>query len=239
MIMSERKTNFNMSYAKLSILSYQSCDIIMRDIAEFERFGITNSKVTAFQSQVEAFDNTPQDEELQGVVTDITIAKNKLVEQSKTLIREASLFIKLVYPKDTGVYKSLKISNFNKKSNYELYRMSFGVVRIARLKADSLSPELQAVIDELESVNNQLRVQLKEQHFAIQNRDLATHERIELANSIYTQLSLFYSIGQGVWAERNEAKFNDYVIYGSSSTPPQNSKSSEEREEAGEELPNR
>ncbi len=239
MIINERKTNFNMSYAKLSILSYQSCDTIMRDIAEFERFGISSSKVTAFQSQVEALDNTPQDEELQGIVTDITLAKNKLVEQAKTLIREATLFIKLVYPKNTGVYNSLKLTNFSQKSNYELYRMSFGIVRIARLKADSLSPELQTVADELESVSNQLRDKLKEQYFAMQNRDLATQERVELANSIYKQLSMFYTIGQGVWLERNEAKYNDYIIYGSSSAPPQNSNTSEEQgDEGGEELPN-
>ncbi len=215
-----------MTYAELAVLGHQTCDTVMRDIAEFEQFGINNSKVTAFESQVTALDNTPRDEELQALVMEATNAKNQLAEQAKTLIRKALVYIKDVYPSNSSIFVSLDTSRLGDKSHKELNRIIYGIARIARLKEDSFLPEFQTVVSELEAVNIDLLQKLKEQSFAIQDRDIATHERIELANSIYSQLASFNYVGQTVWLEVHEAKYNDYVIYGSSkkkdSSPPEN-----------------
>lgn len=240
MISRERKTNFNMTYAELAVLGHQTCDTVIRDIAEFEKFGITSSKVTAFQSQVTALDNTPRDEEFQALVIDATNTKNQLAEEAKTLIRKAIVFIKDVYPDNSGIFKALNTAKLAHKNNDELSRTVYGIVRIARLKEESFLPELQVVVNELEGVNNQLLQMLKEQHLTIQDRDIATHERIELANSVYSQLSRFNYVGRTIWAETHEAKYNDYVVYGSSykkqeNDPPENTDSGEQ---GGSELPN-
>ncbi len=236
MISKERKTSFNMTYAELAVLGHQICDTVTRDITEFEKFGITNSKVTAFQSQVTALDNTPRDEEFQALVMEATNVKNQLADQTKTLIRKALVFIKDVYPVNSAIFKALDTARLAKKSNNELNRIIYGIVRISRLQEENFLPELQVVVNELETVNNQLLEKLKAQHSAIQDRDIATLERIKLANSLYSQLSSFNYVGQTIWAEVHEAKYNDYVISGSSkkksSSPPENS------EQEDDELPN-
>jgi len=237
MYSTEKKTNFKISYAELSMLSHQSYDTIMRDITEFEHFGISSNEVEALKSQAEELDNTPKDEELQGVVMDITISKNEIAEQVRMLIRKSTTFIKLVYNPSTGVYKSLDVESLSRKNDYELYNTAFGVVRISRLKADDFSPNLQDVATELEAAANQLLQKKKERHFAIQNRDIATQARVELANSLYSKLSKLTSLGREIWIEQDEAKYNDYVIYGSSQKKPDNSPPNSEDQDQ-EELPN-
>ena len=220
MYLNERKTKFNMSYANLSGISRLQCDTILRDIVEFERFGISNADVEAFRSQVEVFDNTPIDEELSGIVIDLTIAKNELAEEVKTLIREVARFVKQVYKKQSGVYYSLSISDMSNKSDLQLLRTAWCVIRLVRLKAEELHVNAQDVADQLEAVNTEFESKIKAKDFAVQDRDMATDSRIELANSIYSKLIDFAELGAGIWAERNEAKYNDYIIYKTSSSKP-------------------
>ncbi len=88
----------------------------------------------------------------------------------------------------------------------ELNRTTNCVVRVARLKAEELNDNAQEAANNLETANNLFRNKIKAKDYAVQDRDMATNNRIELANSIYAEL------GSGIWAERNEAKYNDYVI---------------------------
>lgn len=107
-----------------------------------------------------------------------------------------------------------------------------------RQLADKFAPELQNVANEFETVNNLFNQKIEDKRFAIETRNIATDSRLELANSIYSQLVRLNNLGAGIWAERNEVKYNDYIIYrGSSSTsPPENSEG--DSEEEGEEMPN-
>ncbi len=142
-----------MSYANLSGISKGQCNTIMRDIVEFERFGITAETVAAFRSQVEVLDNTPKDEELRGVVITLTAVKNEQAEQVKTLIREIALFVKQVYKQNSGVYSALDIYDLSKKTDNDLHRSAISVVRTMRTMANDFEPEVQNVANELETVN--------------------------------------------------------------------------------------
>ena len=220
MYLNERKTKFNMSYAKLSGISHLQCDTILRDIVEFERYGISATEVEAFRSQVEAFDHTPIDEELSGIVIDLTIAKNELAEEAKTLIREVARFVKQVYNKQTGTYRCMKITKMDNYPDMELYRTAENVVRFARLIAEELNPNTQEVANQLEIVANKFKNKIKAKDFSVQDRDIATEIRIKTANNIYSKLVKFAELGAGIWAERSEAKYNDYIIYGSPANKP-------------------
>jgi len=52
-----------------------------------------------------------------------------------------------------------------------------------------------------------------------ETRDLATQTRIEKGNALWAEMTYLASIGQTLYADTNEAKYNDYVLIGSS-TPP-------------------
>ena len=55
----------------------------------------------------------------------------------------------------------------------------------------------------------------------ISDRDLATESRIETLNTLYALLMKYASIGQDIFYELNEAKYNDYVIYDTPSGLPE------------------
>ncbi len=47
----------------------------------------------------------------------------------------------------------------------------------------------------------------------ISDRDVATEDRIEVLNTLYRILIKYAGIGQDIFYETDEAKYNDYVIY--------------------------
>ncbi len=234
---SVKKTNFSMSYADLSGISKQKVNTVIRDIAEFERFGITAEQVNAFRAKVEDFDNTQIDQEFRGVIVAATVQKNELANQVRHLIRETSVFIKQHYGLQSSAYQTLEIKELSQLSDTKLFRRANSVIRVARLVAGELPTGIETAVNELETVNNSFSNSIENKNSLVEQRDIATHGRISLANSIYKELMEYCEIGQVVWAETHEAKYNDYVIYGSSSasSPPENS---DNGDEGDEELPN-
>ena len=55
----------------------------------------------------------------------------------------------------------------------------------------------------------------------ISDRDMATENRVENLNYLYSLVSKYAGIGQDIFYEVNEAKYNDYVIYDTPSGMPE------------------
>ena len=52
---------------------------------------------------------------------------------------------------------------------------------------------------------------------------IATEKRVEELNALYALVIKYAGIGQDIFYEENEAKYNDYVIYDTpSGLPPEN-----------------
>ncbi|MCX6156050.1 MAG: hypothetical protein NT007_18025 [Candidatus Kapabacteria bacterium] len=56
------------------------------------------------------------------------------------------------------------------------------------------------------------------QNTAINERDNKTEERIAAGNALYAKVSNYCDVGKRVFASTNQAKYNDYVIYGAGGT---------------------
>lgn len=54
----------------------------------------------------------------------------------------------------------------------------------------------------------------------ISDRDVATEGRIETLNTLYSYVTKYAGIGQDIFYEINEAKYNDYVLYDTPSGMP-------------------
>jgi hypothetical protein len=50
----------------------------------------------------------------------------------------------------------------------------------------------------------------------IGDRDVMQEERVELANSIYAKLVSYTTTGRNIWSTTNVAKYNDYLVYNTS-----------------------
>lgn len=231
------KTNFSMSYADLAGISKQKVNTVIRDITEFERFNVTLEKVNAFKAKVEEFDNTQIDQEHRGVIVATTEQKNELANKVRHLIRETTMYFRQTYGANSKFVNAMSISELSSLTDLELHRRAVSVVRVSKIATDELPSSVIGIVNELESTNEAFNNAIDTKSTLVELRDIAAHERVELANSIYKELMNYCEIGQVVWAETHEAKYNDYVIYrGSSySSPPQNSDSGDNDRE---ELPN-
>ncbi|MCX6153292.1 MAG: hypothetical protein NT007_03945 [Candidatus Kapabacteria bacterium] len=73
-----------------------------------------------------------------------------------------------------------------------------------------------AMIDDLEDTAQLMEDSMNEIATAQETRDIKAVERIEKGNELYALVSRYCEIGKYIWEDVNEAKYNDYVIYGSS-----------------------
>jgi len=235
----ELKTNFNMAYADLSALSKQQVNTIMRDITEFENYGISAAEIQAFRTKVEELDNMRIDEDYRGLVMEATQSKDALAKPIKSSVREIAFFVKQTYDVQSGSYARLNIGEIGKLSDFKLFRTARSFCRVVRSMNLPLTDAIENKLSELESNYEQFSELINEKDKRVEERDVATLNRVLLANEIYNKFSNYSQLGQVIWAERNEAKYNDYVIYGSSkkkdSSPPENADGSAD---GSEELPN-
>jgi len=63
----------------------------------------------------------------------------------------------------------------------------------------------QNLVDELDTL-------VDEQRFAVKDRDIAVDDRIKKGNALYEKLVELAEYGKSAWLNKNEAKYNDYVI---------------------------
>jgi len=237
----ESKVNFSMSYAELAGVSKQRANTIMRDIAEFENYGIKAAEIAAFKAKVVEFDKMRIDEDYRGLVMQATQDKDVLAKQIRSNIRTIAMFVKRAYNTQTGAYARLKLGKIAQISDLKLYRTTNSFCRIVRALDIPLTDTIVEHLSALESENEQFNALIEQKNIKIEERDIATLVRVAMANEIYSQFSDYCNVGQVIWAEQNEAKYNDYVIYGGSPTapPPENTDGSKNRDDQGNsELPN-
>ena len=144
------------------------------------------------------------------------------------MIRPIRNMAELQY-KNGGKYKTFGFDGMDKMDDNNLYRLALRVVRVGT----KLLPELQAqgltatlltsLADEATACHNAIDAQDN----AIEDRDLATQERVGLGNALYAILVQLASIGKSLFEDNDEARYNDYVLYDehnqSDMPPPLNS----------------
>ena len=76
----------------------------------------------------------------------------------------------------------------------------------------------QTIIDNLSTILLAFDSSIDSKAAAIENRDESTQERITIANTLYSQIAEVFDYGKEYYYPRDEAKYNDYIIYDSPSS---------------------
>jgi hypothetical protein len=85
--------------------------------------------------------------------------------------------------------------------------------------ANAYTVELQAkgltagMIADLDTKCTQFDLAIAAKEDAVLAREVATEQRVTLANDLYARIVRICGFGKDYWFTRNEAKYNDYVIY--------------------------
>ena len=157
----------------------------------------------------------PTDEELQGDVSIATETKDATAETVKTAIRDIMVRAKTGFGEHSAKYRKFGTKGMDEMNDFELHRCAERVARVADIFLTLLSPKglKQDMIDDLIAITAQFYQELIVKEDTVADRDIATEERITLANSLYTRLVEVCEYGKTYWADKSEAKYNDYVIY--------------------------
>lgn len=190
---------------------------VTRDLTDFGTRGVTADTVTALMAKRETFVACPMDSELLGELMVATEAKDALAEQLRAAIRNIRNMAEIKFG-NSGKYAKFGFKDMSKMPDRDLVLLGRKVVRIATNYLAELESEglTEAKITALSDLSADFDDSLEVQVAAIEARDLATQDRIEKGNALYADVVRLTSIGQTLYFETNPAKYNDYIIYGSS-----------------------
>lgn len=221
MTLETAKRDYKMSDATLKQRSDQTKLYCERDIISFNTRNVTQLTLDDFKDLIDIFDDTPTDVVLKSQVMEKTEIKDALAEQIRIAIRPIRNMAELKYG-NSAKYQGFGFKNMDKLNDDELRRMAKTVVLqgttlLAELASEGLT---QTMLTNLTNLTDSFDDAIDAQKLMIAERDSATEDRINKGNTLYAELSRLCSIGRSLFIDTDPAKYNDYVIYGSTGTNP-------------------
>jgi hypothetical protein len=208
-----RKYHFPDSW--LTTLCNRTILFMIRDILKFSAYAVDAAVVDAYRDEVDEFEVYPTDIELAGKQKIKTEEKDTAADLTKTGIRGVMTRVVLKFKEGTPKYEMFGTKGMDAMTDSELLKCGRRVVRmgteyLAELAGTGLTALiLTALDDQCQTFEDAIGAQ----EDAISKRDIATQERSLLGNAIFEKLMNYCSIGQNIWYDNDEAKYNDYVIY--------------------------
>lgn len=215
-----RSYNFTDGYLKQ--IADNMLTLIDRDIVEFTDMGFTPAKRSDFIQKTNDFANFPSDEQLEGIKMSTTETKTLTRTALEKIMRTILLIAKLVFKEGSGKYKEFGNGDLTRQTDEELVRnANIMLVSANKYLNDLMNDGLSvAKIQQLDIAKKDFDIAIDEQRKAISERDTSTEARIETGNSLYELVSKYAEIGKDIWYDTNESKYNDYVIYNTSTGAP-------------------
>lgn len=195
---------------------------ISRDATEFALYGVTAADNAAFRSETAAFAGFESDLELEGTQIEMTGLKDKAAESVRVAIREIMSRAQNKYGVGSGRYKKFGVDGMSQMDDDALLACAKRVKRVASLFQTDLATKglTLAMLADLDSLILSFDTAMDNQHDAITDRDIITEDRIEMGNALYKKLVEYCESGKTIWVTRDEAKYNDYVIYNTPDAMP-------------------
>ena len=197
-------------------------DNVVRDQTDFTDRGVTD--VVAFEGLIDNFDNELEDIYYVGMigikVQERDTAEEALLKAIKTL-RTA---VQNVYGEGDANYRIYRFDRLAQADGDTLVRLArtmnnTATTQLTDLAAEGITP---TKLSDMMVLREALDTKIDEVEMAHKNRDMATQNRIVAGNILYKEMVRLTNIGKDLYAQTNEAKYNDYILYNSpsGSTPP-------------------
>ena len=216
--------NYKFADALLKQKADEMAGLLDRDAVEFADRGYDQDAKDAFSNAIRVVDTQTADETLEAskmIFTENKNAARSVLEKSmRTIFNMAAN----KFGNKSAKYKSFGQADISNQSDAELVR-TFKIMAIAaRENLAELTSEglTQDKIDKLNDQGVALDENIDAATKGVSDRDIATEKRIEELNALYALVIKYAGIGQDIFYEDNEAKYNDYVIYDTpSGLPPE------------------
>lgn len=221
-----KKQEVTRNYSFSDAFLIQKCDdvsgSVTRDQTDFTDRGFSAADNTAFKEQSEDFGELPTDEELEGAVSDATEIKDEKAEDVRVSIRMFRTAAENKWGVKKAKYRIYGFDGMDDLNESDLVRLGKRVGRVANAQlADIGNGITDAKIIAHNAKVNALDDAIDAKEEAVKARDIATEDRIEAGNALYAVLVKVCNTGKDIWVTRDEAKYNDYVIYDTPSGGPE------------------
>lgn len=214
---------FRLTDAVLKQKADEYIDLLDRDFTEFADRGYNAAKKFELTTARDTVENFPNDEQLEAIKINLTEQKDAARKALEKTMRSIFNMAENVFGQYSAKHKEFGNADISQQSDAEIVRvakiMSLTAEKyLFELSAEGLTPEK---INILMMQRNTLDVAIDAQAKGISDRDLATESRVEVLNALYQLLIKYAGIGQDIFYETNEAKYNDYIIYDTTSGLPE------------------
>lgn len=186
---------------------------LTRDLTDLVARKITDGYIKHLRELISNFDEHSTDDELLGLVQDATLKKNATRKETEIAIRSVRNMADITYS-GKGRYNSFGFESLTELTDEDFYRLAKRVVRMATKYLPDLEPQglTAGQITALQTLAIKFDNDIDNIEDAVKNRDLETQERINKGNTLWAEMSKLASVGKSIYADTNEAKFNDYVL---------------------------
>lgn len=215
---------FHLTDAVLKQKADEFINLLDRDIAEFTDRGYSpekKSELIEARNAVEAF---PSNEQLEAIKVQLTEQKDHARSALEKSMRTILNMAENTFGFGSAKHREFGASDVSRQPDAELVRnariMSAAAEKYLHiLQSEGLTTDkIQTLIEQRDTMDLALDAQAK----GISDRDVATEDRIEVLNALYRLITKYAGIGQDIYLETDEAKYNDYVIYDTPSGLPEN-----------------
>lgn len=161
----------------------------------------------------------PTDAELIGDKIGKTEAKAAKARELRESISDIVNRVGLKFGKGSWQYRKIQVGELARLNDSELCRKGKATARTATWYIDEAANMglTQELLDKLNIITQEFDELIDLQHDAVKERDISTQERRLKANELYIKLMHISETGKAAYMSKNEAKYNDYVIYNTAS----------------------
>ena len=217
--------NYNFADAVLKQKADELLVLLDRDSVEFADRGYDRDAKDAFVNAIRIVSDQTSDETLEAskmILTENKNANRSVLEKSmRTIFNMAAN----KFGTKSAQYRAFGNPEISRQSDAEIVRTCKVMVTAARANLPALESEglTEEKIEKLNSHGIALDESIDVAKKGVSDRDIATEKRVEELNALYALVIKYAGIGQDIFYEVNEAKYNDYVIYDTpSGLPPEN-----------------
>lgn len=216
--------NYKFADAVLKQKGDEMALLLERDRVEFADRGYDRDAKDAFANAIRIVSDQPSDETLEASKMSFTenkdSARSVLEKSMRTIFNMAAN----KFGTKSAQYRAFGEADISNQSDAEIVRTCKVMVTAARANLPALESEglTEEKIEKLNSHGIALDESIDAVAKEVSDRDIATEKRVEELNALYALVIKYAGIGQDIFYEENEAKYNDYVIYDTpSGLPPE------------------
>lgn len=210
---SVRRYKFSDAVLKQKALQFQS--LISRDIDLLSTRGMTAARQAEFTTAFQEFFLFPSDTQFES--DKMIKSENKIMarEDLEKQIRDIQFMASMAFYDKPAYIKAFGEADLTRQTDADLVQTGLEASTAinkyrTQLEAEGLTA---TIINTFNTICAEFQRAYQEQQEAINDRDINTNVRIELGNKLYDLVVKYALLGQNVWQSKDEAKYNDYLIY--------------------------